>query len=198
MQNKGMIMGKVNESILCAGFGGQGIMVLGKVLANAGMAAGYNVTWLPAYGAEVRGGTAYSMVKISSEPIGSPVVFPAETAVIMNEPSLDRFESEVAAGGLIILNTSMTDRPVKRRDIEVAGCPLTEEAMAIGTKKVANIIAAGVFMARKGIISREIMVNVIEEIAGGKKELVEVNIRALDRGMELGGYRRGQACLSPT
>ena len=178
-------MRKINESILCAGFGGQGIMVLGRVLANGGMEAGYQVTWLPAYGAEVRGGTAYSMIKISSEPIGSPVVFPAGTAIIMNEPSLDRFEGEVAAGGLMILNTSMIGRAVKRRDVEVLGYPLTEEAMAIGTKKVANIIAAGIFMARKGIVSRKTMVKVIEEMAGGRKELVEVNIRALDRGMEL-------------
>lgn len=178
-------MRKINESILCAGFGGQGIMVLGKVLAAAGMAAGYEVTWLPAYGAEVRGGTAYSMVKISSEPIGSPVVFPADTAVIMNEPSLDRFEGEVAGGGLMILNTSMIERAVSRRDVETAGYPLTEEAMALGSKKVANMIAAGVFIARKGIISRKVMAKVIEDMAGGRKELVEINLKALDRGMEL-------------
>ena len=91
-------MVSINESVICAGFGGQGIMVLGKVLANLGMAQELHITWLPSYGAEVRGGTAHSMVRISSDPIASPTVSLANTAIIMNEPSLEKFEDKIAAG----------------------------------------------------------------------------------------------------
>ena len=179
-------MSKINESIICAGFGGQGIMILGKVLASAGMASGLEVTYLPAYGVEVRGGTAYSMIKISSSLIGSPVVLEADTAIIMNEPSLDKFENAVKRGGLMILNTSMSGRSSSRKDIEAVGVPLTDEAMKLGNAKVANIIAAGVFMQRRKVLDKAVMVKVIEGLAGGKKELAEINIMALERGMELG------------
>lgn len=179
-------MSKVNESIICAGFGGQGIMILGKVLASAGMASGFEVTYLPAYGAEVRGGTAYSMVKISSSLIGSPVVTEADMAIIMNEPSLDKFEGSVKRGGLLILNTSMSGRLPARKDLEVVGVPLTDEAIKLGNAKVANVIASGVFMARRKVLNASAMVKVIEGMAGGRKELAEINIKALERGMELG------------
>ncbi len=179
-------MSKINESIICAGFGGQGIMILGKVLASAGMTSGLEVTYLPAYGVEVRGGTAYSMVRISSDRIGSPVVAEADTAIIMNEPSLDKFENSVKRGGLMILNTSMSSRPSGRKDIEAVGVPLTDEAMKLGNAKVANIIAAGVFLQRRKVLDKAVMVKVIAGMAGGKKELAEINIRALERGMEIG------------
>jgi len=100
-------MDKVNELIICAGFGGQGIMTLGKVLATAGMTAGYHVTWMPSYGAEVRGGTANAKVCISSDPVAVPAFSAGTTAFIMNGPSLDKFEKKVLSGGLIIVNSSM-------------------------------------------------------------------------------------------
>lgn len=179
-------MNKMNESIICAGFGGQGIMILGKVLASAGMTSGFSVTYLPAYGAEVRGGTAYSMVKISETLIGSPMVTETDTAIIMNEPSLDKFENTVRRGGLIVLNTSMSGRMPERKDIEIAGAALTDEAIKLGNAKVANMVAAGVFMERRKVLKKNVMIKVIEDFAGGRKELAEINIRALERGMELG------------
>lgn len=176
----------INESIICAGFGGQGVMVLGKFLAAAGMSSGFNVTWLPAYGAEVRGGTAHSYVRISSSAIGSPAVSHPGTAIIMNGPSLDKFEKRVDKGGLIILNTSMCDRPVGRKDLEVAAVPLTDEAIALGSIKVANIIAAGIYAAKKGIFTKDILLETIEVMAGERKEIIPVNIKAIERGWELG------------
>ncbi|MFH1552702.1 MAG: 2-oxoacid:acceptor oxidoreductase family protein [Candidatus Omnitrophota bacterium] len=178
-------MKQINESIICAGFGGQGIMVLGKVLANAGMAKSLYVTWLPSYGAEVRGGTAHSMIRISSEPIASPVVSMADVVIAMNGPSMDKFKSKVTAGGLLILNTSMASGTVGRSDIDVVKAHLTDEAIKLGNVRVANMIAAGIFVAKKGIFDRGIMMNVIEEMAKGREQLVPINVKAVDRGIEI-------------
>ena len=179
-------MKKVNESIVCAGFGGQGIMVLGRVLANAGMKKGFHVTWFPSYGAEVRGGTAHSVVHISEDPIASPLVSSADTGIIMNTPSLDKFEKSIAKGGLLILNTSMMDRGPERDDLEVIETPLTDEAIKLGNIRVANMIAAGIYSVRKKIVDKEVLVGVIKEMAAGREELIPVNIKALERGIEIG------------
>ena len=176
-------MKKINESIICAGFGGQGIMLLGKVLASAGMTRGLNVTWMPSYGAEVRGGTAHSMIRISSEPIASPVVFDTNAAIIMNGPSLDKFENKVTPEGLLILNTSMVSREPERNDIDIVAVPLTDEAIKLGNVRVANMIAAGIFIAKKNIFDKKILVNAVEKIAAGHKALVPINIKAVERGI---------------
>jgi 2-oxoglutarate ferredoxin oxidoreductase subunit gamma len=178
-------MTKVNETIICAGFGGQGIMTMGKVLANAGMMCGLNVTWFPSYGAEVRGGTAHAMVRISSDTIGNPIVFVADTAIIMNDPSLDKFERRIAPGGLLISNTSMTSRRAARDDIEIVEAPLTDEAIKLGNVRVANMVAAGIFAAKKGIFDKSVLVKGMEQMAAGRKDLMPVNIRAVERGIEI-------------
>ena len=139
----------MNEYIICAGFGGQGIMTLGKVLATAGMIAGYHVTWMPSYGAEVRGGTANAKVCISDEPVAMPSFDIGSTAFLMNGPSLDKFEEKILPGGLVIINSSMIKREAKRKDLEVIAVPLTDEAIQIGNVKVANIIAAGIYITKK-------------------------------------------------
>ena len=178
-------MNQINEQIICAGFGGQGIMVLGKALANAGLERDLFVTWLPSYGAEVRGGTAHSIVKISSEPIASPKVQKIDTAIIMNGPSLDKFEDRIVPGGLLILNSSIAACSAKRSDIEVVEAPLTEEAIKLGNTRVANMIAAGIYAVKKNIIDESNLRAVIEKMAGGKQELIPVNIKALERGIEI-------------
>jgi 2-oxoglutarate ferredoxin oxidoreductase subunit gamma len=175
----------MREEIVCAGFGGQGIMVLGKVLATAAMEKGYNVTWLPSYGAEVRGGTAYSMVKIDSGEIASPVAFKADTAFIMNGPSLDRFEDSVKRKGLMILNTSLAGRAPKRKDINVVGVDLTDEAIKLGNVRVANMIAAGIYVAKKKVLDKELLFKTIEKMAAGNQKLISVNKKAVERGIEL-------------
>ena len=160
-------------------------MVLGKVLAHAGMMENLNITWIPSYGVEVRGGTAHVMVRISSEHIGNPIVMLTDTAIIMNDPSLDKFENKIKPGGLMILNTSMAKRVSGRTDIETVGLPLTDEAIKLGNVRVANIIAAGIFVAKKKICTKEVMIDVIKEMAGEREHLVPINIKALELGMEM-------------
>jgi len=179
-------MAKINESIVCAGFGGQGVMVLGKFLANAGMASGMNVTWLPSYGAEVRGGTAHSFIRISTDIISNPVVFSPDTAILMNGPSLDKFEDSLLPGSLLILNSSMCDRAAVRTDMDIVNVPLTGEAMALGNIKVANMIALGIYASKRDIFDTELLFKVVEQMAGARKELVAVNIDAIKRGMAIG------------
>ncbi|MCK4852343.1 MAG: 2-oxoacid:acceptor oxidoreductase family protein [Candidatus Omnitrophica bacterium] len=184
-------MTRINESIICAGSGGQGVMLLGKFLANAGMTLGLNVTWFPSYGAEVRGGTAHSFIRISSSAIASPVVYLPGTAIIMNRPSLDKFENSLVPGGLLILNVSMCGQRPERDDIDIVEAPLTEEAVKLGNIKVANMIAAGIYAARKKIFDKELMVSIIEKMAGTRKELVPVNVKAIEKGMEIAGSQDG-------
>ena len=161
-------------------------MILGKVLANAGMELGLNVTWMPAYGAEVRGGTAYSMVRISSDPVASPVVSHVDTAIIMNSPSLDRFEEKIKPGGLLIINTSMVSHSPKRDDLDIVKAPLTEEAIELGNVRVANMIAAGIFSAKKNIVDKQILADIIEVMAAGYKKLIPINMKAIELGIEIG------------
>lgn len=175
----------INETIICAGFGGQGIMVMGKVLANAGMGEGYNVTWLPSYGAEVRGGTAHSMVRISSEQIAGPTVSEANTGIIMNGPSLDKFETRIKKGGFFVINTSLAEKKPERDDIDIIAAGFTEEAELLGNIRVANMIAVGAYARRKGIFKKDTLIDVIEKMAAGRKNLIPINIKALERGMEL-------------
>jgi 2-oxoglutarate ferredoxin oxidoreductase subunit gamma len=181
---------KIQETIICAGFGGQGIMVMGKVIAEAAMEKGFKVTWLPSYGAEVRGGTAHAMVRISSEEIGNPAVSVADAAIIMNSPSLEKFENKVKKGGLIIINTSLVAKSLERRDLDVVAAPLTGEAIKLGNVRVANMIAAGIYSAKKGLIDRATLVKVIEEMAGGRKELIPINVKAVERGMDIAEDKR--------
>jgi 2-oxoglutarate ferredoxin oxidoreductase subunit gamma len=179
-------MSRIEESIINAGFGGQGVMVLGKFFATCGMLCGLEVTWLPSYGAEVRGGTAHSFVKISSDKIANPVVFTPDAAIFMNGPSLDKFEQSIRPGGLLILNSSMSTQGVKRNDIDVVKAPLTDEAISLGNVRIANIIAAGIYAAKKRIFEEPLMENVIGKMLAGREDLITVNIKALKKGMEIG------------
>lgn len=180
-------MKSINESIICAGFGGQGIMILGKVLANAALKKDLNVTWIPSYGAEVRGGTAYAMVRISRSSIADPMVNHASTAILMTAPSLDLFERKILPGGLLIVNTSMAKEKPKRKDIDIIAAPLTDEAIKVGNMRVANMIAAGIYAKKTGIFDKDLLIDVIKEMGHGHESIVPVNIKALERGMELAG-----------
>lgn len=173
------------EKILIAGAGGQGVMLLGKVLATAAMKEGRFVTCLPAYGAEVRGGTAHCMVVISDKEIGSPYVEKADTLIIMNNPSLQKFKSRIKKGGLFILNSSLTDNYSDRNNL-VLQYPLTDIAIEMGNIKVANMVALGVFAAYKKIVSLKNLSAAIAEVApSAKKGLIGVNKIALEKGAGL-------------
>lgn len=175
----------MTERIIIAGAGGQGIMVLGKVIAEAAMKEGKYTTWLPSYGAEVRGGTAHCMVVISDDPIGSPYVDQADTLIAMNGPSLERFKPRLKKGGLLMVNRSLLSS-VQREACLGEGYPLSEEAMALGNMRVANMIALGVYMVRKNLLHESTIYQVVEAIAPpDKKRLIRINKQALKRGIHL-------------
>jgi len=174
----------MTEKIIIAGSGGQGIMLLGKVLAEAAMSEGKFVTWLPAYGAEVRGGTAHCMVIISDEEIGSPYIDKADTLIIMNKPSLSRFSSRLKKGAVMITNSSLVMPEGKR--LKVVGYPFTDLAVKLGNVKVANMVALGCYLAHKKTVGISSVLAIMKKMApAGRSDLVEINQGAVDMGVNL-------------
>ncbi len=172
----------MTEKIICAGFGGQGIMAMGKVLAMSALREGKFATWLPSYGAEVRGGTAHCMVVISDEPIASPYIERADTLIILNDPSLKRFKNAVKNKGLLLVNSSMANCKGTSRRLRVVQAPLTGMASKLGLDKVANTIGIGVYLGLKKIIAMSTMERAIEEVLAHRPKLVAINKRALEEG----------------
>ena len=172
------------ESIF-AGFGGQGVLLLGQILAYAGMYESKYTTWFPAYGAEVRGGTANCSVVISDEPIGSPVISEPEILVVMNRPSLERFEGMVKPGGTLFYNSSIIDVKPKRTDITVMAIPASDIAAEAGNPRAANMVVLGAILKSTGIVNIDTVTKVLEDkvFTGKKKDLVAVNRVALEKGM---------------
>lgn len=175
------------EEIVFAGFGGQGIMFMGKAIAYAAMNEGKHVTWIPSYGAEVRGGTAYAMVIISDEAIASPLIKEPTICVAMNGPSLRKYEIKVKAKGLLIINKSIADSEAKRKDIEILNIPITELAQEAGDHRIGNMVALGALLGRKKIISLESLISGLEDIVSSAyHNLLPVNERAIRKGFEYG------------
>jgi len=171
------------ERIIIAGFGGQGIMFMGKLLCYGGMMEGRHVTYMPSYGAEVRGGTAYCNVIISSEEIASPVVSEPTCAIIMNSPSLVKFEPSICKKGLIVVNSSLVTRAVKRKDIELVSIPATDIADRLGNTRVANMVALGGFLAKRTIVDTATIMKAIKEVLPpNRQHLTEVNRSAVAEG----------------
>src|SRR3990170_466227 len=146
-----------------SGFGGQGVILMGYLLAMAGMYEEKNVTCLPSYGAEVRGGTANCTVVVSTEEIASPVASEPEYAVLMNNPSLLRFQNQVQSGGTIFLNSSLIEARPIRGDIEIVEIPANDLAKQLSENRVLNIIMLGAFIKRSGLVSSETMVRVLKD-----------------------------------
>jgi len=177
--------GKLHEKIVCAGFGGQGIMFLGKLLAQAAMTEGLQVTFLPSYGAEVRGGTAHCNVVISSEEIASPAIDKPTSAIVMNHPSQVKFEQKLRAGGLLIVNSSLALEPPTRGDIEVIGIPATEMADSLGSIQVANMVALGCYLRRRSVVSLSTVMDSLNVILPKTKhDLLRLNREALRTGAD--------------
>lgn len=174
------------ESIL-AGFGGQGVLLIGQILAYAGMYENKNTTWFPAYGAEVRGGTANCSVVISDEPIGSPVISEPEIVVAMNRPSLERFEGMLKPGGTLFYNSSIIEVKPKRTDIKLVAIPANDIAAELGNSRVANMVVLGAIIKSTGVVSVDTVTKVLEDkvFTGNKKHLVAINRAALEKGMAL-------------
>ena len=174
------------EEVIIAGFGGQGIILAGKLLAQIAMKAGKEVTFMPSYGAEMRGGTANSMVIISDDPIGSPLVTNPASAIIMNKASLKKFGPRIKAGGLVIMNSSLIDlEPEVEKSVEVVAIPADELAVESGNARAANMVAIGAYMAKKGLFSLELAgASLPEVLAKRYHNTLDANIAAMRRGGE--------------
>jgi 2-oxoglutarate ferredoxin oxidoreductase subunit gamma len=171
--------------IIFAGSGGQGIMTMGKLLAQAAMREGKFVTYLPAYGAEVRGGTANCMVIVSDEQIGSPYVAQADSVVVMNDPSREKFTPTLAGKGLLVVNSSLA-KPDSVGAIMVVSHPFTDIGISLGNARCANMVALGCFVARSKLVSLAMIEQIItESTPAAKKDIARMNCQALRAGFEL-------------
>jgi len=176
----------MTEKIIIAGAGGQGIMLLGKVLAEAAMREDKFVTWLPSYGAEVRGGAAYCMVVISDKEIGSPYIDKADTLIVMSAQALEKFKARLKNKGLLIINTSLVPEGAGYKNSAAVKHPFTDIALDLGNIRVANMVALGCYLAARKIVKGKNIFQAIEEIAPADKiGLIEINRQALAKGVKL-------------
>ena len=169
--------------ITIAGSGGQGVVVVGNLVARACVIEGKNVSGWVAYGAEMRGGTANATVVVSEEEIACPFVETPDMAIMLNQPSLERFEGDIAKGGLVLLNTSMIQRPVERGDLQQLHLAATELAHGLGNLKVANIVALGAFIEHTQVVGMDSIRQAIRDLFASKNpKMIELNLKALDLG----------------
>ena len=173
------------KTFIFAGFGGQGMLLIGKFMAMSCMLDGKHVSWLPSYGPEMRGGTANCSVIVSDEPVASPLVDKADVIVAMNRPSLDKFEEHVKPGGVLVVNSSIIDRKAVRDDITVVYCDANGVADSVGNPKGAHVAILGAVMEKAPITSIDSMMEAIRIELGEKKaRFLEGNKKALVAGME--------------
>ena len=175
----------MQNEVQFAGFGGQGIMVMGQILAQAAMQSGFEVVWIPSYGPEMRGGTAYCTVVISDRPIGSPIIRNPMHLVAMNRPSLEKFAPAVKAGGVIFINSSIISIEADREDVDVLKVPIIEIARDLGNVKAANIIALAAFVARSKVIEFDVLKESVKAKFAEKEKLIPLNMKALDEGRKV-------------
>ena len=173
----------MQESFLFAGFGGQGVMFVGQLLAYAAMDEGLEVTWIPSYGPEMRGGTAHCFVVISDHPIGSPIVSRPKCAVAFNNPSFEKYDPLVAPGGLLASNSSLISASTLRTDITFAPIPASGIADELGSLKIANLVMLGGVLAAYPVLSLDALKQALDEhIPAHHRDLLELNFAAVDRG----------------
>jgi len=170
---------------LIAGFGGQGVLSMGLNLAEAALLEGKNVTYLPAYGAEVRGGTANCTVAISDDEIASPVASSPEFVIAMNQPSAVKFQHHIQSGGLFFLNSSLVEAEIIRGDIEIVNVPANRIAEELGSPKAANMVMLGAFTKKSGVVELSNVSQALKHILSSKKKLLELNEKALLTGYNL-------------
>lgn len=170
------------ERIIIAGFGGQGVLSLGQFIAYSAMFEGKNVTWLPSYGPEMRGGTANCSVVVNDEAVASPVIATADTLIAMNKPSLDKFVQSVKSDGLILVNSSIIKDKVSRSDVKVCYIDANEIAMEAGSTKTANIVVLGAYIKLTGLFAKEDILRSIEKIFAKKPKVIPMNLKAFELG----------------
>ena len=174
----------MQHATILAGFGGQGILFAGHVLAQAAVIEGLTTSWMPSYGPEMRGGTASCTVIVADRPIGSPIVDRADSMVALNQPSLARFEPLVMPGGLVILNASLIEALPARGDVEAVAVPCTALAREAGDDRLVSVVALGALIARRTVVSPESIRQAIVEILGeDRRGLVGAGLRAVESGL---------------
>ncbi|MBQ6480276.1 MAG: 2-oxoacid:acceptor oxidoreductase family protein [Anaerolineaceae bacterium] len=175
----------MEAQFLIAGFGGQGVLLIGQLLAKAAMHEGMNVSWMPSYGPEMRGGEANCAVVISDEPIGSPLVTEIPIAVIMNKPSMIKFTPAMETGGVMLYNSSLIDIVPDRKDITAIPVDCNSIAEELGNSRTANMVMLGAILARTGVVSIDSAMEALKATFGPKKEhLLPINRQAMERGAE--------------
>ena len=172
----------MQHEVQFAGVGGQGIMLMGQIFAQASLLAGSEVVWIPSYGPEMRGGTAYCTVVIGDRPIGSPIIRNPKHLVAMNRPSLEKFAPTVKPGGVIFINSSIIAVEADREDVDVLKVPIIEIAKDLGNVKAANIVALAAFVARSKIVDFELLREAVKEKFAARENLIPLNMQALDEG----------------
>ncbi len=176
----------MTEEILIAGFGGQGVLSMGMTLAYAGMVEEKQVVWMPSYGPEMRGGTANCTVVISDEKVSSPIINSFDSVIILNQPSMDKFEESAKKGGRIIYEANNIIHPPKREDIDVFSIPALEESVKLENKKIMNMIILGAFLATNPIIKIESILEALRKVLPERHHhMIPLNEKALTRGGEL-------------
>ena len=174
----------MQSEVQFAGFGGQGIMLMGQIMAQAAMDQGYEVVWIPSYGPEMRGGTAYCTVVISDRPIGSPIIRNPKHLVAMNRPSLEKFAPTVQAGGTIFINSSIISIDADRDDVDVIKVPIIEIAKELGNIKTANIVALAAFVSRSQVVDFELLRESVKNKFAKREKLIPINMKALEEGQK--------------
>jgi 2-oxoglutarate ferredoxin oxidoreductase subunit gamma len=176
----------MQKEVIISGFGGQGALFAGQLLAYTALEQGLHVTWFPSYGPEMRGGTAHCTIIMGDEEIGSPVVKNPTGIIVMNIPSLQRYESLVDSGGVLVVNTSLVDRNPERDDIEVILVPAVDIAEELGDKRMANLVLLGALMDRMGLLSIDQIGDSLDRhIPEHRRNLLKANLEALAKGAEL-------------
>ncbi len=173
----------MDSNVLIAGFGGQGVLFIGQLLANACMNEGLNVTWSPAYGAEMRGGTVNCTVCMSDDEVACAFVSEPENVIALNGPSFERFESKIKPGGVMVVNSSLVTTKPSRTDITYKFVPMTDIAHQSGNEKMANIVSLGAFIKAFPVVTKEGIVDTMKKkLTGRKAQMLDGNIQALEKG----------------
>jgi 2-oxoglutarate ferredoxin oxidoreductase subunit gamma len=172
------------EDVVMAGFGGQGLMFIGKLLAFGAMKEGRHVTWIPSYGPEMRGGAANCNVVISDREIGSPVPPHPRAAIVMNNPSLNTFEPKLKTDGLMLVNSSFVTELVKRKDVRAIYVAANEVAVEAGNEKAANMVMLGVYIAKAHAVSKESIIAGLKELFANKIDVLDANVKAFEAGLK--------------
>lgn len=174
------------EEVIFAGFGGQGVLSMGQVLAYSGMIENREVCWMPSYGPEMRGGTANCIVTVSSSEISSPIIGTFDTVVALNQPSLDKFEMAVKSGGTLIYDSTNIIDPPTRDDIDIVPIPASEEAIKLKNTKIMNMIVLGAFLAKRDTVKIDTVLKALKQVLPERHHhLIPLNEQALQRGQEL-------------